>query len=166
MRYFLDCEFDGFGGPLISLALVREDGESIYLVYQQTAKDPWVQKNVLPILWDIPSPMPGMAYELGEDQSGEWQPQPRAPRMTPQVEGAHRIANFLKGDDRPYIITDWPDDVRYFCGTVITAPGEMVSIPSLRFEVVRVDAYPSVVPGAVQHNAWWDAKSLMHLLLP
>jgi hypothetical protein len=26
VRYYLDCEFDGFGGALMSLALVREDG--------------------------------------------------------------------------------------------------------------------------------------------
>ena len=33
MRYFLDTEFNGFGGELLSLALVREDGASIYLLY-------------------------------------------------------------------------------------------------------------------------------------
>ena len=27
MRYYLDTEFDGFGGPLLSLALAGEDGE-------------------------------------------------------------------------------------------------------------------------------------------
>lgn len=29
MKYFLDTEFDGFGGDLISLALVCEDGQMV-----------------------------------------------------------------------------------------------------------------------------------------
>ena len=32
MRYFLDTEFNGFGGCLISLALVPEDGDQDYYV--------------------------------------------------------------------------------------------------------------------------------------
>lgn len=32
MKYYLDCEFDGYRGSLLSLALVREDGESLYLI--------------------------------------------------------------------------------------------------------------------------------------
>lgn len=32
MRYFLDTEFNGFGGGLISLALVREDGLPFYAI--------------------------------------------------------------------------------------------------------------------------------------
>ena len=40
----------------------------------------------------------------------------------------------------------------------------MVNIPHLSFEVHRVDAYPTALPGAVQHNAWWDAMALRHLL--
>ena len=31
MRYFLDTEFNGFGGALLSLALVPEDGEEFYV---------------------------------------------------------------------------------------------------------------------------------------
>ena len=51
MRYFLDTEYDGFGGPLISLALVPEDGgEELYLVLDQDATDPWVERNVIPFL--------------------------------------------------------------------------------------------------------------------
>gem|GEM_PF-4079500 len=33
LRYFLDTEFNGFGGALISLALVSEAGPSLYLIY-------------------------------------------------------------------------------------------------------------------------------------
>lgn len=148
MKYFLDTEFNEFGGELISLALVREDGESLYLVYPQP-KDgygPWVKENVVPIIWDIPSPFPGNATPV-----------------TDVTTGARLIAAFLKEDPRPVIITDWPDDIRYFCQSIITGPGMMAAINGLTFEMVRVDAYPTTLPGAVQHNAWWDARALWHL---
>jgi hypothetical protein len=57
MKYYLDTEFNEFGGELISLALVREDGESLYLVYPEP-KDgygEWVKDNVVPIISDLPS---------------------------------------------------------------------------------------------------------------
>jgi hypothetical protein len=77
-------------------------------------------------------------------------------------EGARIIQKFLSGDDRPIIVTDWPDDIKYFCQAIITGPGMMINIPRLSFEMVRVDAYPSVLEkyGAVQHNAYWDAMAL------
>ncbi len=148
MRYYLDTEFNDFGGELISLALVRQDGESIYLVYPDLpAYSDWVGKNVVPILWSIPSPLPGMAYKLESHE-----------------EGARRIADFIGNDTHPVIVTDWPDDIKYFCQAIITGPGTMVNLNNLVFQMIRVDAYPTDLDGAVQHNAWWDAKALGHLL--
>lgn len=169
MRYFLDCEFDGFGGPLLSLALIREDNEAIYIIYQDQldkVKDPWVKENVLPIIMNIPSPIPGMAY---------W---------TNHETGAHIIAQLLHGDPDPVIITDWPDDVAYFCKAIMTGPGMMVNIPGLKFEVRRVDAWPSKLTERyeqrlkktpaemgiglqrpVQHNSYWDAQALRVLVM-
>ena len=146
MYYTLDCEFDGFGGELLSLALVREDNESLYLVYPQPDiyKDDWVHNHVAPILWSIPSPIPGMAYEL-----------------ECRVDGARKIAQFLKGDESPIIIADWPDDIKYFCQAIITGPGLMASINDIQFNMFRIDAYPTELKYAIRHNAWWDAKALM-----
>lgn len=145
MNYYLDTEFDGFGGPLLSLALVREDGASLYLVYQDhAAQQPWVRENVVPILRAVPSPVSVVNCR--------------------HRGGAYRIAEFLHGDPDPHINTDWPDDVRYFCQAIITAPGQMVAIQHLSFEIHRVDAYPTSLEGAIQHNAWWDAMALRHLL--
>ena len=152
MKYFLDTEFDGFGGRLLSLALVREDNESLYIIYNHNLdqiNDPWVEKNVVPILYDVPSPLPGMLYTVNSD-----------------LEASRLIQAYLAEDDYvPYIITDWPDDVRYMCQAVITGPGLMINVPRLQFDVVRVDAYPTEVKGAVQHNAWWDAVALKHILV-
>ena len=147
MQYYLDCEFNEFGGDLISLALVREDNESIYLVYPELEEyGSWVKENVVPIIWNIPSPLPGMAYRVDQES------------------GARQIAQFLAGDPAPVIITDWPDDIRYFCQAIITGPGMMINIPQVTFHMVRVNAYPTTLEGAVQHNAWWDAKALKYLL--
>lgn len=148
MRYYLDTEFDGFGGALLSLALVREDGNSLYLVYSEFPKDKWVRANVLPIIWSIPSAQSAIAY--------------RVDRIT----GARNLQTFFHGDSDPVVITDWPDDIRYLCEAVIVGPGKMIDIPSLKFEMHRVDAYPTALADAIQHNAWWDAQALRHKLAP
>lgn len=141
-RYFLDCEFDGLGGDLISMALVSERGPSLYLVFDgyEDASDPWVIENVLPIV-----PLPIAKYVTRE-------------------QAQHELSLFLAADPSPVIVTDWPDDVSYLASLMLTGPGTMINIPRVTFEVHRVDAYPTKLAGAVQHNAWWDAKALQHLL--
>lgn len=151
MRYYIDTEFDGFRGPLISMALVREDGRSLYFVIEEAAagaKDPWVIANVIPILRSCPEP----PYMLS--------------RAYP-VTGVRLLSNFLAQDATPWrFISDWPDDIRHLCDVMHHTPGEMVpSAPVISFEVHRVDAYPTSLPGAVQHNAWWDAVALREKLL-
>ena len=47
---------------------------------------------------------------------------------------------------------------------MLTGPGTMIDIPCVTFEVHRVDAYPTDLPGAIRHNAWWDAKALQRKL--
>ena len=145
MRYYIDTEFDGFGGPLISMALIREDGRSIYFVIdgaEAAARDPWVIENVLPILRDSPEP----------------------PWVLSRQNAALYIADQLAGDLNPVIISDWPDDLRHFCDLVVVGPGQMIDVPRLTMTVARVDAYPTPIQNAVQHNAWWDALALQHKL--
>ena len=130
----------------MSLALVRDDDAFIYIVYPQPETiEPWVAENVIPVVESVP---------------------PMAPMTLVQStkEAAHVIANFLRGDDFPIIYTDWPDDVKYFCQSIITGPGEMANIPRVVFDIIRVDAYPTELEGAVQHNALWDAMALKKLL--
>ena len=52
MRYFLDVEFNGFCGELISIALVPElDGAAPFYEALDCAKPtPWVAEHVLPVL--------------------------------------------------------------------------------------------------------------------
>ena len=43
LRYFLDTEYNGWGGSLLSLALVPDEGEELYLTLDWTgALEPWV----------------------------------------------------------------------------------------------------------------------------
>ncbi len=148
MRYYLDCEFDGFGGPLISLALVRaDDRKAIYLVYQNHAKEAWVQENVLPILYDVPHNV--------------------SPQHVDRDAGARLLHLFFESDPNPIVISDWPADLAYFNDALLLSePGKMVPIPTVTTAFRRVDAYPTDLPGAVQHNAYWDAQALRHLLEP
>jgi hypothetical protein len=138
-HYFLDTEYNEFGGDLISLALVSEEGDrELYVATGCDNPGAWVEENVLPIV-NCKGAIP---IFIKPDQFG------RAIRL------------FLKRDNFPTIIVDWPDDISYFCRALITGPGEMVNIGCLRFHMQRVDAYPTDLPGAVQHNALWDARAL------
>lgn len=146
MRYFLDTEFNGFGGALISLGLVREDGPSLYLTYDiPKAIDPFVRRNVQPNLLRVPSSVKA--------------------RKVNQAEGAHAIEDFIRGDADAQIVADWPDDLSLFCRALMLEPGLMVDIPRLHFELHRVESYPTDLAGAVEHNAWWDAMALRHRLM-
>jgi hypothetical protein len=55
MRLFLDTEFNGFGGELISMAVVPETGDFWYEVCDLPANPhPWVKEHVLPVLDRVP----------------------------------------------------------------------------------------------------------------
>ena len=49
MKLFIDCEFNGYQGALISMALVPEMGEPFYHVLNTDGVkiDPWVRENVM-----------------------------------------------------------------------------------------------------------------------
>lgn len=144
MNYFLDTEFDGPGGPLLSLGLVREDGEALYATLRtRTIHDPWVRENVVPVLMSIPNY--GIKYKL----------------LDVRVETlVAAIVQFLSEDNNPNIVVDWPVDIMYFCDLLMPKPYLMVPINSISFLLCRCEPYPTEVPSAVQHNAYWDAMAL------
>lgn len=143
MRFYLDCEFDGWMGALISMALVSEDGDEFYWCVDDAAawiKQDWVKQNVLPIL-DCEGATAGLSREI------------------------ERFIAQAAEHTNAHIVVDWPDDVAYFCRAMILGPGARINTPPLTFEVTRIDAYPTELPGAIQHNALWDARALRHALL-
>ncbi|HEV2079389.1 MAG TPA: hypothetical protein VGR19_05775 [Allosphingosinicella sp.] len=147
MRYFLDTEFNGFGGELISLALVPERGdEELYLVLPLPDElHPWVEKNVVPYLDTIPAGFPG--------------------GRTTRESAAHEIAHYLAPDPAPEIVADWPDDIAYFCALLVTAPGDMADVGKLQFTLLRTPGFSTAQASAVPHNALHDARALREFVL-
>lgn len=146
MRYFLDCEFDGHNGPLLSLALVPEEGGGIHITVDVAAMDVWVINNVLPLMDKHNAPQSAKVYphDVGET-----------------------LRAFLSDDPYPTIVADSPVDIGRFCRAISTGhDGQWASTnyPEMRFDVHNVDCYPTDLDGAVQHNAWWDAMALRHIL--
>lgn len=153
MKYYVDCEFDNQHGdnPLLSIALVSETGKGLYAVTDYglhgVIHDKWVYENVKPYILDVPA----SAIEFL-----------RAGLIKSEL--SKLLEDYFAPDEYPHVIADWPVDIKYLCDLLITGPGTMIAVPGMKFSVKRVDAYPTELLGAVQHNAWWDAMALRHKL--
>lgn len=147
-RIFIDTEFNGYKGGLLSIGLVKESGESLYTVFPPPSErtDMWVASNVIPILGSTPHGIPTRHMSVGRFQE--------------------LLQEYLQkeGDDIQ-IVSDWPDDIKYFSELLITGPGKMIDIPGIDFAVRRVDPYLHPMKGAVQHHAMWDALCLRSCLM-
>lgn len=112
MKIFIDGEWNSYGGELISLALVAEDGRAFYKVLGCDNPDPWVAENVMPKLGK-----PWITMESLQEQ----------------------LAIFLNQFDTVQIIADWPEDIMWFCKVLITGPGTRLDTPPLMMGILRVD---------------------------
>lgn len=132
MKLFLDTEFNGFQGKLMSMALVPEDGgEPFYKEIIMTDQlDPWVKENVVPHM--ILSPVSYSDFQ-------------------------NALGKYLRNCGECTIVADWPDDIRYFCEALIVAPGQSIAIMNkIHFELDTFIRYDSEVP----HNALYDARAI------
>jgi hypothetical protein len=148
-RYYIDCEFDGHNGALLSVAIVRDDGlaTSLHLTIRAIAYDSWVIKNVVPLL---------DSHDATMD----------AANVFPDAVGAF-LRQFIGDDPQPIIVADSPVDIGRFCQAISTGGDggwASTSYERMTFIVENVDCYPTDLPGAIQHNAWWDAMALRHKL--
>ena len=141
MRYFLDTEFNGFGGALLSLALVPEDGEEFYVTLEcEDRIFPWGERNVVPFLDHVPV---GLV----------------SPRVS-RREAADALSTYLGSDPAPELVADWPEDITQFCSLLMTGPAQMVPVPSLTFRLVPLPGFSTAANSSVPHNALHDARSL------
>jgi len=141
VRYFLDTEFNGWGGALLSLALVPEDGEELYLTLDWTgALEPWVERHVVPYLDSVPDSL-------------------LSPRMS-RADAARTLSHYLAGDPEPLIVADWPEDIAQFNMLLLTGPGVMVEVPPLTFRFVELSGFSTAANSKVPHNALHDARAL------
>jgi|SRR5882672_5214838 len=136
MRLFLDTEFNGFGGELISMALVSEDGREWYQIRQlddEDGLDPWVIEHFIP--------------KLGDKAS------------LSNVEFSLSLQAFLSEFDGCEIMADWPADFEHLCAWMNKmgrSGGWLIPI-ECTMRLIRGDdtIYP-VNP----HNALSDARAL------
>ena len=146
MRYFLDTEFNGFSGALLSLALVPIDGEEFYVTLE--CGEPlhaWVERNVIPFLDHVPV---GLV----------------SPRLK-RADAAMAVSAYLAADPEPELIADWPEDFTQFCSLLMTGPGQMVPIPTLTLRLVPLPGFSTAANSAVPHNSLHDARSLRDHIL-
>jgi hypothetical protein len=142
MRYFLDTEYNGFGGTLLSLALVPDDGQEEFYVTiaHDGALDPWVERHVVPFLDMVPE-------------------QFRAPRLT-RAAAAEALAGWLQHDPAPHIVADWPEDLAQFAMLLVTGPGRMLTVPPFTLAFEPLANFSTAANSAVPHNALHDARAL------
>lgn len=132
-RVWLDTEFNGFGGELISMALVDEDGVSVYFALPCEKPVAWVAANVIPVLGITPTTR-------------------RAAQASVRV-FLHRFSSIC-------IVANWPDDIKHFCGFMVDGPAELLEVPPLTFEL-RLDL--GQIASETPHNALADAIALRDL---
>jgi hypothetical protein len=141
LRYFLDTEYNGWGGALLSLALVPDEGEELYLTLDWDGPlEPWVERNVIPYLDTVPDSLV-------------------SPRLN-RADAARALAHYLAGDPEPLIVADWPEDIAQFNMLLLTGPGTMVGVPPLSFRFLELSGFSTAANSKVPHNALHDARSL------
>jgi hypothetical protein len=98
MRYFLDAEFNRFGGQLISITLAPEDADAspFYETLDCQEPEPWALARVLPVLRTVSISRARMIVKLAE---------------------------YLRGDPTPVVTADWPADIAHLAMLLVTGPG-------------------------------------------
>ncbi|MCL6679603.1 3'-5' exoribonuclease [Sphingomonas sp. RG327] len=141
MRYFLDTEYNGNCGALLSLALVPDDGEELYVTL--ATDEPiveWVQRHVVPYLDTVPEQL-------------------TCPRLS-RSDAAGAVERYLRHDDEAVIIADWPEDIAQFCNLMITGAGDMIDVRDVTFRLLPLSNFSTAANSKVPHNALHDARSL------
>ena len=133
-RAYIDTEYNGLGGELISMAIVTDVGEEWYQVRQVPKRagcDSWVWENVVPV--------------LGQEAVGD-------------KSFLASLEAFLKPLDRCRFIADWPADFEHLsaCMTRIGAMSGYRMPIECTMRLLRSGDVQPVVP----HNALSDARAL------
>lgn len=160
MRYFLDTEFNGFGGALLSLALVPEDGgQEFYAVLEfDGVIEPWVQRHVIPYLDTVPETL--RSPQLPRSQAGK-----ALAAWLFREQELQSLAHYPDPMHALEIVADWPEDIAQICMLLLTGPGAIVETPALNFQLVQLPGFSTAENSAVPHNALHDARALRDHLL-
>jgi hypothetical protein len=142
MRFYLDTEFNGHGGELISMALVSElmhmglgVNGSIEWYKARLIKSPivpFVAENVMPVL---------------------------STRQLSPEEFRSEFGTFISRYTNCEIICDWHTDAEHFCAMLAGRDyGSSLDFPCM----IRILRTPpgAPAPAAIPHNALQDARAL------
>lgn len=132
MKLFLDTEFNGLGGDLISMALVSDRGAEWYCVVSEPRVwDAWAYENVFPHLGE--EPVGVKAFE-------------------------HSLEAFLLEADGAEIYADWPADFGHLSDalTAISARRGYRLLLTCSMHLIESGELRPAVP----HNALSDARAL------
>ena len=140
MRYFIDAEFNGFGGELVSLAAVPEDDAlpPFYEAVECAQPTDWVKEHVLPVL----------------------QTKPRT-----RAEVASFFAEFLIDDPAPLIVADWPEDIAHAAALLTNGKGGRLLRSEITFRLLGASDFSADRLSDVPHNAYYDACALRKWLM-
>ena len=134
MKIWLDTEFNGWGGNLISMGMVAENGQTFYEVLHCPNPTLWVEKNVIPYL------------NKDHISYGEFQ---------------YKALDYLRQFDICEIYAAWPDDFVHLLKLLVLGDGIKSSTPPLSMHmVVPTPETIKIMQSHVTHNALDDAKAL------
>lgn len=136
MRFWIDCEWNGYRGSLISMALVGEDGAEWYKVTHCPNPVEWVAQNVMPVLEKSDASLISEQFM------------------------SFSLSNFVMNYATAHVIADWPEDIARFCDLLIVGPGQRVQYPQITMEIANLRS-ESLVP----HNALHDARAVKEAYL-
>jgi hypothetical protein len=142
MKLFIDTEFNGFGGELLSIGIAPEGNNlrfygAVTELGMQKKLHPWVYNNVWPKLYAEPS-LPAMV------------------RFGKYEDVKHSFQVYIRQWPDPEVICDWPEDLSHFCELL---RGDQFG-SSLRFPF-RAKVIDHLQPhSADPHHALADAEAL------
>lgn len=135
MNLYLDTEFDGHGGALLSLALAADDGSHWYGVFNAICLNEWTREHVEPLFY----------------------------KLKPTVQGDESVLRFslkeyLKSREGCAIWADWPADFEHLMHAMCGGHyGESFMIPCTMQLIVTPVGEPKP---ETPHNALSDAIAL------
>lgn len=151
MKFFIDNEFNGFGGELISMAIVCDTHE-LYLVNEDFDRygdnvHPWVLRNVSP--WIYHDSVAELAVP--------------APKATFKKHLSRFFYDKVKSEEIT-IVADWYTDVEHLMNVLVADNGYTVTLNRSRkinIEIDRtLDQARDPLSGSIEHNALWDARNI------
>ena len=135
MRYYIDTEFNGTGGQLLSIALVRQDGTHFYeVVHAHELIVPWVKEHVVP--------------HFGQEPVA-------------RLQAVKKMQKFLRKEGGAHVfIADWPEDIAHFNTMLLRDHGRRND--PLRFAclLLNLGGFDTANASEVPHNALADARAL------